>query len=55
MTVALSFKFSNFRFRSDGDMQRHIAAMETKVLEGGISPGTAADVLLEKFINRTAE
>ncbi len=32
-------------------MERHIEAMEAKVLEGDMAPGTAADVLLEKFIH----
>lgn len=32
-------------------MEKHIGAMEAEVVEGNVAPGTAADVLLKKFIH----
>jgi len=31
-------------------MAEHIAAMESRVMAGGLAPGTAADVLLDEFM-----
>lgn len=39
-----------FRFKKHPSMAGHIAAMEQRVMAGSMAPGTAADVLLDKFL-----
>lgn len=39
------------RFRSHPGMVDPISAMEERVMTGSMAPGTAADILLDKFTN----
>ena len=39
-----------YRFRSHPGMKGHIAAMEARVMGGSMAPGTAADILLDRFV-----
>ena len=39
-----------YRFKKHPAMSGHIAAMERRVMAGSMAPGTAADVLLDKFL-----
>ncbi len=39
------------RFRSHPGMVGPISAMEEKVMAGSMAPGTAADLLLDRFIS----
>ena len=41
----------HYRFKKHPAMSGHIAAMERRVMAGSMAPGTAADVLLDKFLN----
>ena len=44
------------RFCSEPMLSQHIKVMESAVLEGSVAPGTAADLLIEKFIaTRTSQ
>ena len=40
-----------YRFRSDPALANQIKKMEEEVLAGTVAPGTAADILVDTFLN----
>ena len=43
------------RFKKHPAMASHIVAMEKRVMAGSMAPGTAADILLDKFLQSSHE
>ena len=43
--------FIMYRFKKHPTMAPHIATMEKRVMAGSMAPGTAADILLDKFLH----